>query len=70
MIGRRSIYKSPAQLQAMVEPGLITAAALQAVRDHVAPGVTTVELDAIAADVAALETAEEVSAYLAEKVKR
>lgn len=51
MIGRRSIYKSPAQLQAMVEPGLITAAALQAVREHVAPGVTTLELDAIAADV-------------------
>ncbi|MDF2920305.1 MAG: type methionyl aminopeptidase [Microbacterium sp.] len=51
MIGRRSIYKSPAQLQAMVEPGLITAAALQAVRDHVAPGVTTLELDAVAADV-------------------
>ncbi|WRK19045.1 type I methionyl aminopeptidase [Microbacterium plantarum] len=50
-MGRRSIYKSPAQLQAMVEPGLITAAALQAVRDHVAPGVTTLELDAIAADV-------------------
>jgi methionyl aminopeptidase len=51
VIGRRSIYKSPAQLQAMVEPGLITAAALQAVRDHVAPGVTTLELDAVAADV-------------------
>lgn len=51
MIGRRSIYKSPAQLRAMVEPGIITAAALQAVRDHVAPGVTTLELDAIAADV-------------------
>ncbi|OAZ44062.1 type I methionyl aminopeptidase [Microbacterium arborescens] len=50
-MGRRSIYKSPAQLQAMVEPGLITAAALQAVREHVAPGVTTLELDAIAADV-------------------
>ena len=29
---RRSIYKSPAQLRAMVEPGLITAAALDAVR--------------------------------------
>jgi methionyl aminopeptidase len=51
VIGRRSIYKSPAQLQAMVEPGLITAAALQAVRERVAPGVTTLELDAIAADV-------------------
>ncbi|APF35856.1 type I methionyl aminopeptidase [Microbacterium paludicola] len=50
-MGRRSIYKSPAQLQAMVEPGLITAAALRAVREHVAPGVTTLELDAIAADV-------------------
>ncbi|WP_420480663.1 type I methionyl aminopeptidase [Microbacterium paludicola] len=35
----------------MVEPGLITAAALRAVREHVAPGVTTLELDAIAADV-------------------
>ncbi|WP_436410259.1 type I methionyl aminopeptidase [Microbacterium thalli] len=51
MIGRRSIYKSPAQLRAMVEPGLITAAALQAVRERVAPGVTTLELDAVAAEV-------------------
>jgi methionyl aminopeptidase len=45
---RRSIYKSPAQLRAMVEPGLITAAALDAVRALVAPGVTTGELDAAA----------------------
>ncbi|WP_424448659.1 type I methionyl aminopeptidase [Microbacterium arborescens] len=51
MIGRRSIYKSPAQLQAMIEPGRITAAALQAVRECVEPGITTLELDAIAADV-------------------
>lgn len=51
MIGRRSIYKSPAQLRSMVEPGLITAAALQAVRDRIAPGVTTLELDAIASEV-------------------
>lgn len=51
MIGRRSIYKSPAQLRAMVEPGQITAAALQAVRERVAPGVTTLELDAVAAEV-------------------
>lgn len=51
MIGRRSIYKSPAQLRAMIEPGLITAAALQAVRARVAPGVTTAELDAVAAEV-------------------
>ncbi|QLD13315.1 type I methionyl aminopeptidase [Microbacterium oleivorans] len=50
-MGRRSIYKSPAQLRAMVEPGLITAAALQAVRERVAPGVTTLELDAVAAEV-------------------
>jgi methionyl aminopeptidase len=42
----RGIYKSPAQLRAMVEPGLITAAALDAVRAKVAPGVTTEELDA------------------------
>ncbi len=51
MIGRRSIYKSPAQLRSMVEPGLITAAALQAVRERIAPGVTTLELDAIASEV-------------------
>lgn len=48
---RRSIYKSPAQLRAMVEPGLITARALAAVRDLVAPGVTTLELDAEASRV-------------------
>jgi methionyl aminopeptidase len=48
---RRSIYKSPAQLRAMVEPGLITAASLDAVRALVAPGVTTLELDAAASAV-------------------
>lgn len=48
---RRGIYKSPAQLRAMVEPGLITAAALDAVRDLAAPGVTTEELDAAASRV-------------------
>jgi methionyl aminopeptidase len=48
---RRSIYKSPAQLRAMIEPGLITAAALDAVRALVAPGVTTIELDAAASAV-------------------
>ena len=47
----RGIYKSPAQLRAMVEPGLITAAALEAVRALVAPGVTTEELDAAASRV-------------------
>lgn len=45
---RRSIYKSPAQLRAMVEPGRITAASLDAVRRLVRPGVTTLELDAAA----------------------
>lgn len=43
---RRSIYKTPAQLRAMVEPGLITAAALDAVRPLIRAGVTTLELDA------------------------
>lgn len=47
---RRSIYKTPAQLRAMVEPGLITAAALDAVRALVAPGVTTGALDAAASE--------------------
>lgn len=37
----------------MVEPGLITAAALDAVRALAAPGVTTLELDAAAAQVLA-----------------
>lgn len=45
---RASIYKKPAQLRAMVEPGLITAASLDAVRALIAPGVTTLELDAAA----------------------
>ena len=42
---RRSLYKTPAQLRSMVEPGLITAAALDAVRAMIAPGVTTAELE-------------------------
>lgn len=42
---RRSIYKTPAQLRSMVEPGLITAAALDAVRPMIRAGVTTLELD-------------------------
>ncbi|WP_295841960.1 type I methionyl aminopeptidase [uncultured Microbacterium sp.] len=45
---RSSIYKKPAQLRSMVEPGLITADALDAVRALIAPGVTTLELDAAA----------------------
>ena len=45
---RRGIYKTPAQLRAMVEPGLITAAALAEVRGLVRAGVSTAELDAAA----------------------
>jgi methionyl aminopeptidase len=43
-----SIYKTPAELRAMIRPGLLTEAALLAVRGAVRPGVTTLELDAIA----------------------
>ena len=45
---RRSIYKSPAQLRLMVEPGEAAAAALAAMRAAVRPGITALELDAIA----------------------
>ncbi|MCJ1706355.1 type I methionyl aminopeptidase [Microbacterium sp. VKM Ac-2923] len=45
---RSSIYKKPAQLRSMIEPGLITADALNAVRALIAPGITTLELDAAA----------------------
>ncbi|MGO1770972.1 MAG: type I methionyl aminopeptidase [Microbacterium sp.] len=45
---RRSVYKSPAQLRGMREPGRITREALEAVREAIRPGVTTLELDAIA----------------------
>ncbi len=48
MVFRRSIYKSPAQLRLMVEPGLATAASLDAVAAAVAPGVSTITLDALA----------------------
>jgi len=42
------IYKSPDELRALVRPGLLTAASLDAVAAAVRPGVTTGELDAIA----------------------
>lgn len=45
---RSSIYKTPEQLRLMVEPGLVTAASLAAVRAAIRPGVSTLELDAIA----------------------
>jgi len=45
---RSNIYKTAAELKLMVEPGLITAAALDAVRAAIRPGITTLELDAVA----------------------
>ena len=42
---RRSIYKSPAQLRLMVAPGLATAASLDAARQAVRVGATTLEID-------------------------
>ena len=53
MVLRSSIYKKPAHLRSMVEPGLITADALDAVRRMIEPGVTTLQLDAEAARVLA-----------------
>lgn len=43
-----SIYKTADELRAMVRPGLLTEAALLAVRDAIRPGIATGELDAIA----------------------
>jgi len=45
---RTNIYKSPAQLRLMVEPGLITVAALDAARPLIRAGVSTLEIDAAA----------------------
>lgn len=42
------VYKSPAELALMVAPGRLTAEALEAVRTAIQPGITTLELDAIA----------------------
>ncbi|MFM7321056.1 MAG: type I methionyl aminopeptidase [Armatimonadota bacterium] len=42
--------KSPAEIDAMRQAGAAVAAALQAMRDALAPGVTTLELDALAGD--------------------
>ncbi|WP_035254958.1 type I methionyl aminopeptidase [Agrococcus lahaulensis] len=44
----RGPYKSRRELAGMREPGRITALALEAVERAIAPGVTTLELDAIA----------------------
>lgn len=48
MIARRGLYKSAAEMRSMVAPGLATAASLDAVRAAIRPGITTLELDAIA----------------------
>ena len=48
MAFRSNIYKTAAELKLMVAPGLITSAALDAVRAAIRPGITTLELDAIA----------------------
>lgn len=49
MFGRERIeYKTAEQVVAMRRAGLVVAAAHQAVRDVIAPGVTTADLDAVA----------------------
>jgi methionyl aminopeptidase len=45
---RKNIYKTPAELRLMVQPGLVTAASLDAVRRAIRPGINTLELDSIA----------------------
>jgi methionyl aminopeptidase len=47
-VSPRGLYKSPDELRAMVRPGLVTAAALAAVRAAIGVGVSTLQLDAIA----------------------
>ena len=42
------MYKTPAQLRGMIEPGRITREALEAVRGAIRPGMTTLELDQVA----------------------
>ncbi len=48
MARERITLKSDSDIVLMREAGLITAAALKAVRDAIAPGVSTLELDALA----------------------
>lgn len=52
MFGRERVeYKTPGQVRTMRRAGLVVADALAAVRDSLQPGVTTRELDAVAAGV-------------------
>jgi methionyl aminopeptidase len=54
VFGRERIeYKSPDQVRVMRRAGLVVADALDAVRERVRPGVTTADLDAVAAKVIA-----------------
>lgn len=48
---RSIILKSPSEIAVMREAGRINALALQAVREAIRPGITTAELDEIAAEV-------------------
>lgn len=52
------IYKTAEELEIMREAGRINAAALAAMQEAVRPGISTLELDAIAADVIARHNAE------------
>ncbi|ARC55771.1 Methionine aminopeptidase 1 [Frondihabitans sp. 762G35] len=45
---KQGIYKTPDEIRRMLEPGLLTAASLDAVAAAIRPGVTTGELDALA----------------------
>jgi methionyl aminopeptidase len=47
----RRLYKTADELRLMIAPGRLTAAALAAVRQAIVPGITTLELDAIAEQV-------------------
>jgi methionyl aminopeptidase len=52
MVVQRNIYiKTPQEIALMREAGRINALALAAVREQVRPGITTAELDAVAAEV-------------------
>ena len=48
---RSGVYKTPDELRRLVRPGVLTAESLDAVSAGVRPGVTTLELDAIAESV-------------------
>lgn len=53
MFGSRIEYKTPEQVAVMRRAGSVVAAVLARVRETVAPGVTTAELDAVAREVIA-----------------